>query len=511
MSAPGRGSRNPALQWYEANKTLVWGTAAAAVTLYAAYKATASSPSHDDADADPSTSCASGSSPRPPRQQPRPTGRFQQLRTTLSNYTDAASCLAETAALVSTDLRAFLASDSGELPQSLRQLNKLLQSSELQATVATVTASVVRGASSALAAPGPSGSGSPSRPLVDTLIEAVLSERGQGLVGMAVGVATRNASTAVCEFLERRLAAASAASSGSEGGGGGGVASARDVLALLSSEPGEKLLTLLLTKSIRAAVTSYVESTTGYNVYDDMLSSISRPEHRDALTEVLSRVTASFCRELVVSYRRATAAAAAGAPAGGAGGGGGGAGGGSAANHAAAAKNAAAAAVAAGGGGSREGSVSVLAAAGVQAALSHGEEASALAAAGTSGRPHGQPLGGGGGQNGRLSLGAAHKQGLQGSGGSGGSSSALIVGGGGGGGGGGWGLGANALGASWGRGLAVQPSPPWLRQGSGPDGSPGSSRALMLPPGASVAKLYVLATLAVSLCMYALSPRLIML
>eukprot|EP00198_Chlamydomonas_reinhardtii_P000754 XP_001690089.1 predicted protein [Chlamydomonas reinhardtii] len=224
----------------------------------------------------------------------------------LTNYSNAASTLAETASLVSTDLRSFLTSDSSEVPQSLRQLNKLLQSAEIQETVTTVTSSVVKGVSRALPAGLGSAAGSEGPPLVDTIIEAVLSERGRGLVGMAVGVATRNATHAVCEFMERRMEAAASAASAN-----GGSVGIKEVLDVLTSEHGEKLLTLLLTKSIRTAVTSYVDATTGYNLYDDMLASIAKQEHRDALTDVLSRLTASFCKEVVISYRRATAAAAA--------------------------------------------------------------------------------------------------------------------------------------------------------------------------------------------------------
>ncbi|KAG2444810.1 hypothetical protein HXX76_001552 [Chlamydomonas incerta] len=290
MAQQGPQQRNAYYQWYQQNRALVWGTAAAAAALYGAY--TYTSPGADDASS--------------PQQRQRPQSQYQKLRSMLTNYSNAASTLAETASLVSTDLRSFLTSDSSEVPQSLRQLNKLLQSAELQETVTTVTSSVVKGVSRALPAGLGSAAGSDGPPLVDTIIEAVLSERGRGLVGMAVGVATRNATQAVCEFMERRMEAAASAAAAN-----GGSVGIKEVLDVLTSEHGEKLLTLLLTKSIRTAVTSYVDATTGYNLYDDMLASMVKQEHRDALTDVLSRLTASFCKEVVISYRRATAAAAA--------------------------------------------------------------------------------------------------------------------------------------------------------------------------------------------------------
>ncbi len=260
---------------------MLLGAAAAAVTAYAAYRVY-SGPAEEP-------SPQNGRAPRSKSQLTRWLGL-------LSNCSNAASSLAESAALVSSDLRTFLTSDATELPQSLRQLNRLLQAPELQDTVTIVSASVVRGVASVGPAPGQDG-----RSALDTLIEAVLSERGRGLVGMAVGIATRNATSTVCELMERRLQAAASQP------GGSGSLSARDILELLTSEHGEQLLTLLLTKSIRTAVTSYVDATTGYNLYDDMLSSIAKQENRDALTDVLTRLTACFCKELVVSYRRAMA------------------------------------------------------------------------------------------------------------------------------------------------------------------------------------------------------------
>lgn len=285
--------------WYNSHRALVWCGAATAAVLYAAYRYTRD---EEEVDEDQSGSPTASPPVDSPGSRARGQGTISRLRNTFTNYSAAAATVSETVALVSNDLRTFLASDATELPQSLRQLNKLLQSPEVQETVATVTSSVVRGAGVATSgALGGAAGAATSPPLVDTVIEAVLSERGRGLVGMAVGVATRNATTAVCEFLERRMDAATAGASGSGFG-------LKEVLDLLSSDQGERLLTLLLTKSIRTTVSSYVESTTGYNFYNDMLASIVNQDNRDALTDLLSRVTASFCRELMISYRRATAA-----------------------------------------------------------------------------------------------------------------------------------------------------------------------------------------------------------
>ncbi|KAG2493144.1 hypothetical protein HYH03_008568 [Edaphochlamys debaryana] len=475
-----RRSSSVVFQWYQQHKMLVWGSAAA-VTAYAAYRAM----SADDADSGCEEPQVSRAACRQSRQQ---TG-FQRLRSTIQNYSSAASTLAETAAIVSADIRTFLTSDQEELPQSLRQLNKLLQSRELQETVMTVTSSVVRGVAAAtVGGDGQAMAGPPGPPLVNTVIEAVLSERGRGLVGMAVGVATRNATVAVCEFLERRM---DAAASGTAGGLPGGIG-VKDVLDLLTSENGEKLLTLLLTKSIRTAVTSYVDATTGYNMYDDVLASIAKQEHRDALTDILTRMTASFCREAVVSYRKATAP--------------------SAANRAPGTSCSLSGSIREVASTSTSACPSSDAHAHIPVAATAGEAAAALAVV----KCNGQAASGSTVLHGRPSVSAAIVKQQQ----------------------------AQALLAQQGGFSRPQAPPPWLRQvvelvrerdvrslavdvvstasreatrgavegllqgaGSCGAGLSGLSGALVLPPGLSAYKLYMMASLAVSLCMYAISPR----
>lgn len=293
-SGPGRG-QHPALAFLERNRTqLIWATAGCAAA-YAAYRASASS-------------CSPSDQQQPGRQPPR--SQLQRLLATVSHCSSAATNLAETASLVSSDLRAFLTSDAQEMPQSLRQLTRLLRAPELQEALSAAVASCVRGVERSGVLPVASTSGATAGPgLTETVLEALLSERGRGLVGVAVGVAARNATTTVCEFMERRLDAASA----QQGSSSGGLGSIKDIMDMFSSEQGERLVSLLITKSIRTAISTYVESTSGYNMYDDMLASISKQDNRDAVTDVMTRITAAFCRELAAAYRKATMRAAANA------------------------------------------------------------------------------------------------------------------------------------------------------------------------------------------------------
>lgn len=273
-------SSRPASLWNK-RKTVVLGAAGVALAAYLAYRA--SQPAGQERQQ--SSASASTSSPAP-------AGLVARLRTTLSNYAQAVAASSSACATLASDLHAFLTSDVDEVPRSLRQLAKLVQSEEVQSSLRTCTNTVVQGATSAL----PSTSGGPSA--LDSILEAVLSERGRSLVGLAVGVATKNATSTLCEFMQRMQEQQQQQRS---------TASSLDMaVQVLSSENGEKLLSLLITRSIRTTISAYVDATSGYNMYDDMVHSITKQEHRDAVTEVMTRVTAAFCREVATAYRKAT-------------------------------------------------------------------------------------------------------------------------------------------------------------------------------------------------------------
>ena len=194
-----------------------------------------------------------------------------KLLNSLSSAASTVASISATASLIAQDLHAFLLSDNEELPHSLSQLNRLLQSQEVQATVASAAQALATGVSSSLSS---SASSDPhALPVVDRVLEAILSDRGRSLVGMAMGLATKNATSTLCEFIKAQQERAAASGSSQQPAMSSALAS---VMQLLSSEQGERLLSLLVTKSIKTAVSTYVESSTGYNTYEDFLSSISK-------------------------------------------------------------------------------------------------------------------------------------------------------------------------------------------------------------------------------------------
>ncbi len=163
--------------------------------------------------------------------------------------------------LVLKDLHAFLSSDSDEVPRSLRQLAKLGAAPDVQATLHTCATTLLHAAGQQQQQQEGSNKDLPPAPsAVQQVLDAALSDRGRSLVGMAVGMAARSATATLCQFLEQRMLGGDAPSGATtSSSSSSGPPAAQHVLAALTSEQGERLVSLLITKSIRAAAAAVAE------------------------------------------------------------------------------------------------------------------------------------------------------------------------------------------------------------------------------------------------------------
>ncbi|GJN24407.1 hypothetical protein PR202_gb12145 [Eleusine coracana subsp. coracana] len=108
-------------------------------------------------------------------------------RRRLARLAAALASLADVAAVVASDLAAFLRSDSDAVPQTLKQISKLAASPEATASASAlsgaVAAGVLRGYASAAAAPSSGGEVA----LSDRVLEKMLSPAGERLASAAAG------------------------------------------------------------------------------------------------------------------------------------------------------------------------------------------------------------------------------------------------------------------------------------------------------------------------------------
>jgi hypothetical protein len=275
----------PDRSWYYRHRHALLGVAAAAAGGYTAYKVYSSSTN----------------------------GTLRKINDALANYSKGSLAASSTFAAVLTDLNTYLQSDKDEVPQSVKQLAKLFQAKEVQDSLKTGVTTLVSGVTEQLAATSTKDEDSARGPsALDKIIEAVLSERGRSLVGLAISVASRNSTAIFCEALQNIYKQAAEAPSSSSASSSQSTAMV-EILNFMSSDQGERLLSVVIGNFVRNAVGVYVDKTANINYYNDLFSSLAEPAHKQALTEVMSAVTAVFCKELVGTYVSSSSAAASGA------------------------------------------------------------------------------------------------------------------------------------------------------------------------------------------------------
>ncbi|KAL4424613.1 hypothetical protein ABPG77_002231 [Micractinium sp. CCAP 211/92] len=248
--------------------------------------------------------------------------QLARLRAALGAYADAFGTGANTLTLLATDLRAFLASDGTELPPSLRQLARLLQSPEVAGTTSATVAALVRGVAASSAPPGtmPTAAGShgsngdsapapPLKPALDRVLDALLSDRGHSLVSVVVSLGARNLVTAYCDARHRLSAAddaAAAAARAAAAGPGGGLQPAPQpapdltnrLLDFLASPRGQQVAVLAVTAFVTGGMRAYLDQTIDINFYEELLSAMAKPEHLEAVKACVG----VFARDVVGTY-----------------------------------------------------------------------------------------------------------------------------------------------------------------------------------------------------------------
>lgn len=213
------------------------------------------------------------------------------ITTTVTRWLGILSTSSELLYLLSSDLLNFLQTDADEVPQSFKQILKLLQATETQTTISSTSSSLFQGLFAGAGKHfGPSFAQSSIDQSIgpsvwEQMLNALLSSKGQTLVSVAVGSATRNAVEA---FFKSCQAYTSTSISFTP----------QDALDLVASPQGERLLTLLVTNSLRTLVHAYVESSDGYNCYNDLFEALSKTSHKEAVAELITRSTEVFCKEL---------------------------------------------------------------------------------------------------------------------------------------------------------------------------------------------------------------------
>lgn len=202
--------------------------------------------------------------------------RLVKIFTAIASLAELISDSAETISLVSRDFKTFLNSDSDHIPNSLKQIAKIVNSKELTDSLSNVsqalTVGVYRGYNNNV------GGSSPS--VVDKVIDKAFSKAGSGFISVVVGSFAKNL---VLGFFYSDQKCDSSSS----------------WLDLLCDEKCRELLADCVQRFTSTAVSVYLHKTMDINTYDQIFQGLTNPKHQDSVKDLLVSVSNAALRTLV--------------------------------------------------------------------------------------------------------------------------------------------------------------------------------------------------------------------
>lgn len=128
--------------------------------------------------------------------------------------------------------------------------------------------------------------------IIDKVLEAALSDRGQNLVGIVVGMSTTRAVQAVTQAMARANAER-----------GQPICEQHPFMTWLASPAAQSLVCRSVATFVSTGVATYCDKTAGEDVYGDMLQALAQPRHLEAVQSLASTVCRTSVTAAVHSMR----------------------------------------------------------------------------------------------------------------------------------------------------------------------------------------------------------------
>ncbi|XP_057779604.1 protein PHLOEM PROTEIN 2-LIKE A10-like [Salvia miltiorrhiza] len=199
--------------------------------------------------------------------------RRQSLSKFLAAFTSVAEMVSDSAdalGILSKDLKQFLASDSDQIPQSLKQLSKIANSNEFSDTLTTITRASAVGILSGYHHDSAKGG---DHGFSDRVMDKLFSDAGAGFASAVVGSFARN--TVMALFLEWQSNADAAKGS------------VPWWIELVCEENCRALVGDMIRVFVSTAVTAYLEKTMNVNAYEEFFAGLTNPKHQGRVRELL--------------------------------------------------------------------------------------------------------------------------------------------------------------------------------------------------------------------------------
>lgn len=252
---------------------------------------------------------------------------WARLQRAWRQYSDSFVAAAEVSSDLMADVQRFLQSDQNEVPPSLVQLMKLASSPEACTTLTRLSAAARTGllpmGSWDTVGQGADAGTAPARPWTEQLMDALVSERGQTLVSLVIGVGARNMVKTLCEHYTptaaggaqgsidgaRALAIGRPATGEQRQPTAAGPSWSRDRAGLeqqswlqrffdvLATPNGKDVMVVALDVFVHRAVSTWVDAIPDVDAWQQIFAAASDPRHRP----MVERATHIFTRTAVRS------------------------------------------------------------------------------------------------------------------------------------------------------------------------------------------------------------------